>query len=227
MSTNYFLLIILCVIALAVLMINIGIVQKKENVGLKWVCTLLFTFSMMRYLTLIVYGDHPTLARLEVLRYFYLATSIGLTMTMASAVWCITPFLKEKFKYFTYLGLFIPWILFYLYVIITQPTKIVPGTFGYTLELTGKFPIYLSIAQGSFVIIMIFICLKGFFKYKNEYLRSSYALIIAACILLTLDGLGYFINVLNIIPPFTATEIFGFMAIAYALYIKPIKKGMN
>ena len=227
MSSSYFLLIILCVIALIVLMINIGIVQKKQNIGLRWVCTFLFAFSMMRYLALIVYGDHPTLAQLETFRYFYLATSIGLTMTMASAVWCITPFIREKFNYFTYLAFFTPWIFFYLYVIITQPTKIVPATFGYTLELTGKFPIYLSIAQGSFVTIMIILCLVGFFKYKNEYLRSSYALIIASCILLTLDGLGYFISFLNIIPPFTATEIFGFMAIAYAFYIKPIKKGLN
>lgn len=224
MASSYFLLIVLCVIAIAVLMINIGIVQKKQNRGLKVVCIFLFTFSMMRYLALIVYGDHPTLGQLETFRYFYLATSIGLTMTTASAVWCITPFLKEKFSYFTYLAFFTPWILFYMYVIITQPTKIVPSTFGYKLELTGQFPIYLSIAQGSFVTIMIILCLIGFVKYKNEYIRSSYALIIGASILLTLDGLGYFIPFLNIIPPFTVTEIFGFIAVAYAFYIQPTKR---
>ncbi|MEG0579076.1 MAG: hypothetical protein RR490_04085 [Niameybacter sp.] len=224
MSTSYFLLIVLCVIALMVLMLNIGIVQKKENVGLKWVCTVLFGFAMMRYLTRIVYGDHPTLGQLEILRYFYLATSIGLTITMASAVWSITPFIKEKLSYFAYLICFIPWILFYLYVIVTQPTQIEPATFGYTLVLTGKFPIYLSVVQGSFVAIMILLCTIGFFSYKNEYLRSSYALIIAACVLLTLDGIGYFVKILNIIPPFTATEIFGFMAIAYAFYIQPVKR---
>lgn len=224
MSTSYFLLIVLCVLALIVLMVNIGIVQKKENVTLKWICTFLFAFSMMRYLTLIVYGDHPTLGQLEILRYFYLATSIGITMTMASAVWCITPYIREKLNYLTYLVLFTPWILFYIYVIITQPTKIVTATFGYRLELTGQFPLYLSIVQGTFVAIMIILCVIGFLKYKNEYLRSSYALIIAACILLTLDGIGYFVNLLNIIPPFTATEIFAFMAIAYAFYIKPVKR---
>ena len=112
MSTSYFLLIVLCVLALIVLMVNIGIVQKKENVTLKWICTFLFAFSMMRYLTLIVYGDHPTLGQLEILRYFYLATSIGITMTMASTVWCITPYIREKLNYLTYLVLFTPWILF-------------------------------------------------------------------------------------------------------------------
>lgn len=220
----YLFLVLLCIIAIIVLMINIGVVSKKDIPLMKWVCILLFAFSMLRYLTLIIYGNHPTLAQLEVLKPFYFATSIGLTIPMASAVWFITPFLREKITYLKYLLCFIPWIIFYIFLLITVPAEIKMGAnMGYTLELTGKFSLYLSIAQGTFVTIMIILCLIGFFKYKNEYLRSAYALIIGACILLTIDGLGYFITLHNLIPPFTVTEILGFLSILYAFSLKPIK----
>lgn len=224
----YLFLITLCVIAIVLLMINIGAVSKKDVILMKWVCILLFAFSMLRYLTLIVYGDHPTLTQLEVLKPFYFASSIGLTMTMASAVWFITPFLREKFNYLMYILFWSPWILFYSILILSAPAEIELGkNIGYTLELTGRFPIYLSIAQGSFVAIMIGLSLAGLIKYKNEYLRSSYGLIIAACILLTIDGISYFVPMLNLIPPFTVTEIFGFFSILYAFSIKPIKHSKN
>ena len=224
----YLFLITLCIIAIIVLMINIGVVSKKDKPLMKWVCIILFAFSMLRYLTLIVYGDHPTLNQLETLKSFYFATSIGLTIPMASAVWFITPFLREKISYLKYLLFFTPWILFYLFLIIRTPAEIEVGqNIGYTLKLTDNFPIYLSIAQGSFVAIMIILSLIGFIKYKNEYLRSAYGLIIAACILLTIDGIGFFVPLRNFIPPFTVTEIFGFLSILYAFSLKPIKYPKN
>lgn len=217
-------LILLCSVTIIVLLMNVTIVNKKEYPLLRWVCIGLFTFSIMRYLTLIVYGDSPSLAQLEVLRYFYLATSIGLTIPFASAVWYITPHLREKIEYPKYLLFFTPWILFYLYIIITQPTEIVMGkNFGYALELTGKAPIYLSIAQGSFVFVMLVICLWGWIKYKNSELRSQYLALILALVTLTLDGLGYFIPSMSIFPPFTVSELFGFLAILYAFSSKPLK----
>lgn len=219
MNKMYVALIIICIIAIVVLMLNIATVNKNPYTLLKGVCISLFVFSMFRYFTLIVYGDTPNLAQLQVLRYFYLATSIGLTIPTASAIWYITPAYRERIKYWRYLLLFSPWIIFYLFVIITQPTQIkMAPTFGYTLELIGKFPLYLSIAQGSFVAIMIILCLIGLFKYKNEYLRSQYFVIIIAQLLLTLDGLSYYLPVLRVFPPFTVTEIFGFLAVFYALY---------
>lgn len=221
MSKLYITLITICIIAVAVLMLNIATVNKNTYTLLKVVCTSLFAFSMMRYFTLIVYGDTPTLAQLEALRYFYLATSIGLTIPTASAIWYITPVYRKKIRYGPYLLLFLPWIIFYFFVIITQPTEIkMAPTFGYTLELTGKFPLYLSIAQGSFVGLMIILCLIGFFKYKNEYLRSQYFVLIIAQLLLTLDGLSYYMPVLRVFPPFTVTEVFGFLAVFYAFYRK-------
>lgn len=224
MSRMYIALILICIVALVVLMINIGVVSKKEYPFMKWVCILLFAFSMTRYLTLIVYGDSPSLKQLELLRYFYLATSIGLTMPLASVVWYITPHLREKIEYPKYLLFFLPWIIFYIGLIIIQPTQIVMGkNFGYGLELTGKAPLYLSIAQGSFVFIMLILCIWGWFKYKNSALRSQYLALIFALIALTLDGLSYSIDVLQVFPPFTVSEIFGFAAICYGFYSRPLK----
>ncbi|MGL4735929.1 MAG: hypothetical protein ACRCW2_00610 [Cellulosilyticaceae bacterium] len=225
MNTGYIMLITICVIAIIVLMMNVWVVSKKQDTLLKIVCITLFAFSMLRYFTLIVYGDSPTLRQLEILRYFYLATSIGLTIPTASVVWYISPYIREKLSYGKYLMLWIPWILFYLYVIITQPTEIVQGKhFGYTLELTGKAPLYLSIAQGTFVAIIIVLCLVGIAKYRNEFLRSKYIVLILAQVVLTLDGLSYYLPVLDVFPPFTVTEVFGFLAIFYAFYIKATGK---
>lgn len=224
MSVMYGLLVAICIVAIIVLFANLTVVNQKPYPLMKWVCIVLFTFSMTRYLTLIIYGDHPSLEQLEVLRYFYLATAIGLTIPTASAVWYISPFLRDKISYSKYLLCFLPWIIFYIFVIVTQPTQIVMGeTYGYVLELTGEFPRYLSIAQGSFVIIIITLCLIGLAKYKNPYLRMQYFLIIAAQVLLTLDGLSYFKEFLQVFPPFTVTEVFGFVAIFYAFYITPFK----
>ncbi|MGL5675346.1 MAG: hypothetical protein ACRDDX_02935 [Cellulosilyticaceae bacterium] len=224
MERMYIALIIICIVAIGVLMLNIGVVGKKEYPVMKWVCMILFAFSMTRYLTLIVYGDSPSLGQLEALKYFYLATSIGLTIPMASVVWYITPHLREKITYPKYLAFFIPWIVFYLFVLVTQPTQIEMGeSFGYTLTLVGEWPKYLSIAQGSFVFVVLSICLWGLWKYKNSHLRSQYLALILALVALTLDGLGYFIPTLSIFPPFTVSEVLGFLAIGYGFAGKPLK----
>lgn len=224
MLISYLGLILICIAAIIVLVINNAIICKNPYKLLKIVCLTLFTFSMLRYLTLIVYGDKPNLKQLEVLRYFYLASSIGLTIPTASALWYITPGIRKKLNYRTYLAFFTPWMLFYIFLIITQPTQIKMGEkFGYVLVLTGKYPFYLSLVQGSFVSIILILCLVGIGWYKNIYLRSQYFVIIVAQILLTLDGIGYFRPFLNVFPPFTITEVIGFLAVAYAFYKKPLE----
>lgn len=217
MHNGYIVLIAICIMALVVITLNIAVIQNNDNITLKTICTILFVFSIFRYLTLMVYGDMPSYKLLDALRYFYFATSVGLTIPTLAAIWYITPLYRGKIKYPTYLLLFTPWILFYLYIIIMQPTKIiVDKKFGYNLQLIGKFNLYLSVMQGSFVIIVLILCLVGIIKYKNVKLRSRYLAIIVAQIALTLDGLSYFSSALNIIPQFTLTEVFGFLAILYA-----------
>lgn len=224
MEQGYILLIGVCIIAVGVLVLNIGAVLHNRYLMLKIVCIILFVFSMLRYFTLIVYGDFPTYQQLMTLRYFYLASSIGLTIPTVSALWYIVPLYRESIAYKHYLLFFTPWIIFYGYVIITQPTEIVQGaSFGYALELTGRFPIYLSIAQSAMIAVIIILSVIGIVKYKNLQLRVQLIVIIIAQLTLLLDGLSYFIEVPRTFPRFTVSEIFGFLAIFYAFSVKMIE----
>ncbi len=229
MNVNYIILILICLSAVAVLLADIVVANRVKYVGLRWILTGLFTFSMLRYFTLIAYGDSPSLGQLESLRYFYLATSIGLTIPTALAVWYISPQLREKVNYIVYLLFFIPWIAFYLYVIITQPTQIaIAPEFGYDLLLVAPFGEYLSVVQGSFVAVIVLLCLIGIIMYKHPLLRSQFVFLIIAQIGLTIDGLSIANGVTTrLFHPFTITEIIGFIAIYYAFLYKPMDTKKN
>ncbi len=226
---NYISLIFICVIAIVILVMNIVNVIKLKDEKLKYLLMGLFCFSILRYLTLIVYGDTPTLFHLEILRYFYFATSMGLTVPTMIAVWYITPHFRNSIPYWKFILFFSPWILFYLFVIITQPTEIVMGqTFGYNLILVPPFQQYLAIVQGTFVIIILLLCTFGILQYKHPILRSQYVALILAQILLAIDGfLIMKTGATSLIPPFTVTEALGFLAVYYSFLYKPldIKKG--
>ena len=224
MESGYIMLIIICLAALGILVLNIGAVLQNKYLLLRMVCIVLFTFTMFRYFTLIVYGDVPTYGQLMALRYFYLASSIGLTIPTVSALWYITPIYRERINYFYYLIFFTPWIIFYLFLIITQPTAISQGDgYGYVLELTGKYPLYLGVAQSSFIAIVMLLCIYGIIKYKNMQLRAQYIIIMLAQVILFLDGLSYFVKILKVFPPFTVSEVFGFLAVYYAFKQKVLE----
>ena len=217
MSAGYFLLISICLLAIYILFLNLSVISNNNYRFLKNLCIGLFLFSILRYATLIAYGDHLEQEVLMRLRYFYFATSIGLTLPTASAVWYITPLYREKIKYPYYILCFLPWIIFYIFLIVRQPTAIVQGAnYGYVLELTGNFPLYLSIAQGSFITIIIILCIIGLVRYKNVQLRVQYIVMILAQVALTLDGIGYSVPGNKFFPPFTITEVLGFLAVYYA-----------
>ncbi len=223
-SIEYIFLILICLIAIYSIYINLKVIGDVQYNLMVIFCTVLFVFSATRYVTLIIYGDSPMYSTLESFRYFYYATSIGLTGTTLSALWYATPLYREKIKYPYLLLMYLPFALFYLFVIITQPTTIQKSSgIGYELILNPPFQIYLAIVQGIFVTIVILAALFGIFKYKNMEIRTKLILIILAQILLTLDGLGSFGTNINIIPPFTLTEAFAFWTIYYTIS-KPIKK---
>lgn len=223
MIGGYMILIVTCIVAIGVLLLNIKAVSSNSYKLLRGVCLFLFAFTLLRYFTLIVYGDSPSYDQMVELRYFYLASSIGLTLTTASAIWYITPLYREKINYGLYLLFFTPWILFYSYVIITQPTRIVQGkSFGYVLELIPPYFKYLSIAQSSFIILMITLCIIGMIKYKHAQLRVQLFIIILAQIALVLDGLTYFLPIRHTFNPFTVSEVLGFLAVWYAFSNKAI-----
>ncbi|WP_054738511.1 hypothetical protein [Cellulosilyticum ruminicola] len=229
MSRGYFLLIVLCVLGIYVLLLNLSVIKGNKFTVLRQVCSILLIFSITRYMTLVAYGDHLEFSTLMKLRYFYFATSIGLTIPTASALWYITPLYREKIKYPYYLLCFLPWILFYTYLIVRQPTQIIQGSrYGYVLQLTGSFPLYLSIVQGSFIAVIIVLSIIGLVRYKNIQLRVEYIILILAQITLILDGLGYYIGGARVFPSFTASEILGFAAIYYTFKVPIIEiKGIQ
>lgn len=214
---GYKILIITCILALIAVIMNLKALENNPYPVLKIIVSVFVSFTALRYLTLIVYGDSPGYGLLNTLRYFYLASSIGITMTTASAVWYVTPCYREKLGYPYFLACFLPWILFYIYIIIKQPTEIIQGSqFGYQLILIGKFQAYLRIIQGSFVSIMVILCLIGIFCYKHLQIRIQLCMIILAQVLLTLDGLNYGSDRLQVFQPFTLTEFFALATTYYA-----------
>lgn len=224
MNIGYGILIIICLIALYVLILDLKIVSYNPYTLLKVVCWILFSFSALRYLTLIVYGSSTNYNQMMALRRFYLASSIGLTIPTASAVWYVTPLYRERIKYPYYLMALIPWILFYIYIIVKQPTQIVSGeSFGYRLELIGQFPNYLGKFQGAFVGGIITLSMIGIIKYRNLQIRAQLIIIIMAQLILALDGLTINWEGIRSIPPFTLSEVFGFGAIYYAFRF-PVKE---
>lgn len=220
---DYKILIITCILALIAVIMNLKALEHNPYPVLKIIVSVLISFTALRYLTRIIYGDSPDYQLLNTLRYFYLASSIGIPLTTASAVWYVTPCYREKIHYPYFLACFFPWILFYLYILIKQPTAIVQGTqFGYQLRLTGQFSSYLSIAQGCFVGVMVILCAIGLVYYKHLQIRIQLFIIILAQLLLTLDGVSYKSYRLWVMQPFTLTEFFVLFATYYAFSV-PIK----
>ncbi len=224
MNSGYALLVILCLGALYSIWINLKAIGNNPFRLLSVACTIALVFSAWRYITLMIYGDSPSYGQMVALRGFYYSTSIGLGITMVSAVWYAIPLYREKIKYPYYLGAFLPWFLFYLYILIKQPTRIMQGeSFGYVLVLVKPFPTYLGLMQGSFVLIIILLCCIGLLRYKHIQIRVQMCVMIISQLMLAIDGLGYLKARHNSIPPFTLSEAFAFFAIYY-IFSKPIKE---
>lgn len=211
------------VLALILIGYNGKAIQKINDYVFKGIALGLLAFTSLRYITLIIYSGSPSLAFLEQLRYFYFASSLGLTMITALAVWYVIPSYRELKDPVRFLSSFTPWMLFYIYLIIRQPTTIEKGaSFGYVLALNEGFRQYLSIAQISFITVISFLCLKGISRYKHLQIRVQLIILLIAQVLLVNDGLSYGISRLTFFMPFTITEAFAFMA-TYYCFSQPIK----
>lgn len=227
MEVEKFLLIGTCIVALMLIGYNIKALGDVENQQVKIIGSLLLSFTSLRYITLLIYGFSYDLGLLNTVRYFYYASSIGITLSTALALWYVLPFLKERIQPVVYLLFFSPWIIFYVYLILKQPTQIVENPlFGYELMLVPSFTRYLSIAQGSIISIFVLICIIGIIGYKHLQIRITLFMVILAQLLLVLDGIGsaraahYFFRL------FTVTEAFALWTICYAFShtLKTIKR---
>lgn len=225
MNLSYFILVVMSLIAGYVIALNIAAVSHHTNKLLKMICIILFCFSLCRYITLLVYGDHPSYETLVFFRRFYFATTIGLTVPILSAVWYVTPCYREKVKYAYWLLLLLPWVSFYGYLMVKQPVRIVQSkTIGYILELTGTFPCYMLMAQAAFTILVVILALGGMLRYGHLQIRAQLIMLILAQSLLMIDGLSvYKQQLLQLVPSFTISEILAFLAVYYSLAV-PVKE---
>ena len=224
------LLIGVCIVALIIIGCNIKGLSHIENQQVKIIGSLLLSFTSLRYLTLIIYGNSYNLALLNDIRYFYYASSIGVTLLTALAVWHVIPFLRERVAPIKYLLCFLPWIFFYLYLIIKQPTQIVENElFGYELILLEPFNRYLGIAQGSFIVLISLLCVIGILKYKHLQIRVELFVILLAQGLLVIDGVNVSKCGHHFFRLFTVTEAFALWAVYYALSkaLKTIKRAIK
>ena len=219
-----------CFAALLMIGWNIRALGSLCYKEMKLIGSLLLGFTALRYLTLILYAFSTDRQLLFNIRYFYYASSIGITMLTALTVWYIMPFLKERIHLIYYLLLFLPWDIFYLYLIVTQPTCFVESSaYGYELLLISPFNRYLSIAQGSFILIMTVLCIMGILTYKHLQIRVQLFMILLAQGLLVIDGIASGKEAILIFKLFTVTEAFALWAIYYGLSnsLKSIKAIKN
>ena len=215
-----------CLMALIVIGWNINALGGLYDKQIQIIGGVLLTFTSLRYLTLIIYAFSKNLQLLISIRYFYYASSIGITMLTALTVWYVIPFLKERIRLSYYLLCFLPWDVFYIYLIIAQPTRLIESSaYGYELVLMTPFNRYLSIVQGSFVSVMSILCILGIIKYKHPQIRTGLLIILLAQGLLVLDGIASGGQGIRIFKLFTITEAFALWAIYNALVhaLKSIK----
>lgn len=221
------LLIGVCIVAVIMIGYNVKAIGSVENKEIKIIGNLLLIFTSLRYITLGIYRLSYNLALLNDIRYFYYASSIGITLLTALAVWNVIPFFKERIQPMNYLLCFLPWVIFYSYLILKQPTQIVENkSFGYELVLMLPFNHYLSLVQGSFVAVIILLCIIGIVGYKHLQIRIALWVISLAQGLLVLDGMNVSSIGHHFFRLFTVTEVFALWTVYYAFShtVKIIKK---
>lgn len=219
-----------CLVALMMIGWNIKAIRSLCYREIKLVGSLLLGFTALRYMTLVVYAFCSNRELAYEIRYFYYASSIGITMLTAIVVWNIIPMLKEQIKLSYYLLCFLPWDIFYLYLIIKQPTQLIESSiYGYELLLISPFNRYLSIAQGSFIVIIAVLCVIGILRYKHLQIRAQLILILLAQVILVIDGIYFGREEIRIFKLFTVSEVIALWAIYYGLSnsIKSIKAIKN
>ncbi|WP_341877948.1 hypothetical protein [Defluviitalea saccharophila] len=210
---------------LIIVLLNIIQIKGHPNRILRSICLILFTFTGLRYIALIVFTLSSNIDILKFFSYFYYASSIGITIPSVLALWYIIPRFRERIKEWVVLLLFSPFIFFYLNLIYLQPIQIIKHDgFGYRLQLISPWNHWLSMVQGIFTLMVLCMCFYGFRSYKYKFPRSQYLLFILGYILTTIDGLCMLFNTVYPIEPFVFSEAFILIAILYAFAAKPIKE---
>lgn len=212
---------IICSVAIGVLLMNIKMIQKNPYLGIRISCTLLFSLSTMRYITLLLFSKTPTVDLMSKLQGFYFITIIGMGIPLLLLMWYITPLYREMIKPLGMVLICMPYMMLYGTIVILKPFKVMKDqTAGYLIRTTGNWSLYLATIQILFMTTYIILALCGFSLYKHKQTRSQYLVLIMCQLLFLVDGLTYFSLGTPSIPVFTLTEVFGFVGIYYG-FSKP------
>lgn len=216
-------LLMTCIIVLCIIGWNFKALSTQIYTEIKVVGSLALCLIALRYLTLMIYAVSANYKLLLIMRYFYYASSLGLTIMMAISIWYVSPYLREQIKLASYGILFLPWGLFFTYFLLSQPTVLEEShLFGYELLISSPFKDYFNIAWISFLVVMIILCCLGMMKYKHLQIRVQLFVILLSQLLFIVDGIESSSEALCIIRPFILTEAFALWGIYYALS-KPVK----
>lgn len=206
-----------------VLHMNIKVVQKNKYMGIRVICTLLFVLSILRYLTLLLFARASSMEILIKMQPFYFITSMSIPVAILLLLWYITPLYRTKINQIGIIILCIPWVIFYILLLIFKPYEIIKSQkAGYILKLIYSWDYYLAALQGISIFIFILAALYGFMLYKHQQTRSQYMILVMCLLLFLADGLIYFGLSTPMIPVFTLTEVLGFLGIYYGFLTPPI-----
>lgn len=223
-------LMVSAIVALIMIIWSIKGLDGLEDKDIKMTARIFLIVGTLKYVTIILYYFLEELKVLLLLRYFYFMSSISLTMLIVMAIWYVTPFLKERMKLDRFLIYFLPWIIFYIYFILKQPTELsVSALYHYDLVMIQPFKTYFILAQVSFSVIIIILCCMGMNTYKHLQIRVELLLLLLAELLLAVDAIYLNSTGLRCFKTFTISEIFAFWVCYYTLShaIKPIKAIRN
>lgn len=212
-------LLLTCIAVALVILWDLKGLKRTEMKPLIIIGTILLIGMASRYITLSIYALSTDVKLLETIRYFYYASSVGLTMLTVCIIWFIVPLYNEKVDLGSFILFFIPFILFYGYLIVTQPTRLVESSaYGYELSLIPPFDRYLAFVQGSFIVVVTILCLIGLVRYKHLQIRIELVILLLAQGLLVIDGIYSGKDQIFIFKLFTVSEGFTLWTIGYALY---------
>lgn len=223
-------LMVSAIAALIIIIWSIKGLNGLEDKDIKITANIFFILGMLKYVTVILYYFLEELKVLLLLRYFYFMSSLSLTMLIAMAIWYVTPFLKERKKLDRFLIYFLPWIIFYIYFVLKQPTQLSTSSlYHYDLVIIQPFTTYFMIAELSFSFVIMSLCCIGMNTYKHLQIRVELLLLLLASVLLAIDALYLNSTGLRCFKIFTVSEIFAYWVCFYTLShaIKPIKAIKN
>lgn len=188
--------------------------RRLSPAWLKWLLIAAGLCTVGRYATLALFTQDDAPQRWMGLRFFWLATSIGLTLPSVFAVDqllrhpAMTP--QKLLKGYT------PFLAIYLtLMLLPQPLVVADPIVGWSLELPTAWRWLLSATQLIFVVLFVTGCALFILKIPTPAIRRALAGLAAAHLLLAVDGAVVALGGWHFWP-FLLTEMLALLAIWHA-----------